>query len=140
VLSAVTLGHALGLTIIAEGVETEDALHWLRGLGVDAAQGYVFARPLMAHQLIPWLHSPALGIPERRTGSDRRRAAEFRRVDAERRSLEERRAAGLALSSALRTWRDSQPGGDKDEHLHAMTAAVGVNQTISPNAPKISQR
>jgi EAL domain-containing protein (putative c-di-GMP-specific phosphodiesterase class I) len=41
----VSLGHALGLTVIAEGVETERQLAELCTLGCDAAQGYLFARP-----------------------------------------------------------------------------------------------
>lgn len=39
------LGHALGLTVLAEGVETDAQRHWLTRLGYDLAQGYFFARP-----------------------------------------------------------------------------------------------
>jgi diguanylate cyclase (GGDEF)-like protein len=45
VAAVVSLGHALGLTVIAEGVETERQLAELCTLGCDAAQGYLFARP-----------------------------------------------------------------------------------------------
>lgn len=45
VAAVVSLGHALGLTVIAEGVETERQLAELRALGCDAAQGYLFAPP-----------------------------------------------------------------------------------------------
>jgi diguanylate cyclase (GGDEF)-like protein/PAS domain S-box-containing protein len=45
VAAVVSLGHALGLTVIAEGVETERQLSELTSLGCDAAQGYVFAGP-----------------------------------------------------------------------------------------------
>jgi diguanylate cyclase (GGDEF)-like protein len=41
----VNLGHALGLDVVAEGVETQSQLASLRALGVDAAQGYLFAPP-----------------------------------------------------------------------------------------------
>lgn len=45
VAAVVSLGHALGLTVIAEGVETDRQLSELVDLGCDAAQGYLFARP-----------------------------------------------------------------------------------------------
>ena len=47
IVSAVTtLGHALGLVVTAEGVETAEQLRILADLGCDAAQGYLFARPI----------------------------------------------------------------------------------------------
>jgi diguanylate cyclase (GGDEF)-like protein len=42
----VELGHALGVTVIAEGVETDTQLAHLRDLGCDGAQGFLFSRPL----------------------------------------------------------------------------------------------
>jgi len=47
----VTLARGLGQETIAEGVETESALAQLRELGVDYAQGYLFARPVPADQI-----------------------------------------------------------------------------------------
>ena len=44
--SVVDLGHNLGLTIVAEGVETAQALTALAGVGCDVAQGYHLARPM----------------------------------------------------------------------------------------------
>jgi diguanylate cyclase (GGDEF)-like protein len=41
----VQLGHALGLNVVAEGVETDTQLAHLRELGCDGAQGYLFSRP-----------------------------------------------------------------------------------------------
>ncbi|HEY2723994.1 MAG TPA: EAL domain-containing protein [Pseudonocardiaceae bacterium] len=41
----VSLAHTLGLTVTAEGVETEAQAALLRAMGCDAAQGYFFARP-----------------------------------------------------------------------------------------------
>jgi diguanylate cyclase (GGDEF)-like protein len=52
VLSAlVELGHALGLDVVAEGVETEAQLEQLRALGCDAAQGYAIGRPVSGEQM-----------------------------------------------------------------------------------------
>jgi len=42
----IRLGHELGLDIIAEGVETEEQLRFLRDQRCDLAQGYLIARPL----------------------------------------------------------------------------------------------
>jgi diguanylate cyclase (GGDEF)-like protein len=47
----VELGHALGVTVIAEGVETDAQLEQLRELGCDAAQGYAIGRPVSDEQL-----------------------------------------------------------------------------------------
>jgi len=44
----VTLAHALGLTAVAEGLETETQLEALRVIGCDFAQGYLLGRPLPA--------------------------------------------------------------------------------------------
>lgn len=46
VRSVITLGHSLGLRVLAEGVESEAQLAWLRGAGCDAYQGYLAAPPL----------------------------------------------------------------------------------------------
>ena len=42
----VELGHALGLSVVAEGVETDTQLAHLRDLGCDGAQGFLFSRPV----------------------------------------------------------------------------------------------
>jgi diguanylate cyclase (GGDEF)-like protein len=42
----VTMGHGLGLSVIAEGVETQEQLAALESLGCDAVQGYLLSRPL----------------------------------------------------------------------------------------------
>ena len=47
----VDLGHALGLAVVAEGVERESQIEQLRELGCDAAQGYAIGRPVSEEQL-----------------------------------------------------------------------------------------
>ena len=46
--AVVNLAHHLGLTVTAEGLETENDVRQLRDLGCDHAQGYYFAKPLSA--------------------------------------------------------------------------------------------
>jgi diguanylate cyclase (GGDEF)-like protein len=53
--STIMLSHALGLTVVAEGVETPAELRWLREHGCDIAQGYGIGRPMAAAQLQAWL-------------------------------------------------------------------------------------
>ncbi len=46
--SIISLGHALGLTVTAEGVEEQSQVDFLRKLGCDELQGYYFSEPLTA--------------------------------------------------------------------------------------------
>ena len=46
VTDAVQVGHALGLRVVAEGVETDAQLAQLRALGCDGAQGFLFSQPM----------------------------------------------------------------------------------------------
>src|SRR6185437_3838230 len=54
VRSVVALGKALGLTVVAEGVETREAWDTLRGLGCTLAQGYYISCPLPGEDLAAW--------------------------------------------------------------------------------------
>ncbi len=50
--AVVDLGHALGLTVTAPGIETEEQLAVVRALSVDAAQGHLIGRPAPADSLL----------------------------------------------------------------------------------------
>ena len=50
VVALIELGHALGLGIVADGVETEAQLEQLRELGCDAAQGQLIGAPVTGEQ------------------------------------------------------------------------------------------
>jgi diguanylate cyclase (GGDEF)-like protein len=55
VRGAIELGHNLGMTVVAEGVEVNAHAQALQELGCDIAQGYHYARPMPADQLDEWL-------------------------------------------------------------------------------------
>jgi diguanylate cyclase len=54
VQSVINLGHNLGFTLVAEGVETEQILTTLAGFGCDVAQGYHLSRPITAAAFDTW--------------------------------------------------------------------------------------
>jgi diguanylate cyclase (GGDEF)-like protein len=65
VRSAVDLGHNLGLTVVAEGVETARHVDALLDLGCDIAQGYHYAHPVPPAELTSWLaRTNTLPLPE----------------------------------------------------------------------------
>ena len=53
--AVIQLGHALGLLVIAEGVETRDQLEFLTKLHCDEYQGYYFGRPVPAESFVRYL-------------------------------------------------------------------------------------
>jgi EAL domain-containing protein (putative c-di-GMP-specific phosphodiesterase class I) len=55
VRSTIELAHSLGITVVAEGVESEDVLQRLRRLGCDLAQGFGLAHPAPADEVTEWL-------------------------------------------------------------------------------------
>jgi len=60
----IRMGKALGMTVVAEGVETEEQLAFLRHHGCDQMQGYLFSKPLPAEKMVELLQSPpALASP-----------------------------------------------------------------------------
>jgi EAL domain-containing protein (putative c-di-GMP-specific phosphodiesterase class I) len=69
VRSTIELGHRLGLTVVAEGVEDATTLAVLTELGCDQGQGYFLGRPMAADDLEQWMRGRRLRIaPCRRRG------------------------------------------------------------------------
>lgn len=56
VRSTIDLGHTLGLSVTAEGVESEAIKALLKSYGCDTAQGYLYSKPLPAKDFIQWVH------------------------------------------------------------------------------------
>ena len=57
VRSTIDLGHTLGLSVTAEGVESEAIKTLLKTYGCDTAQGYLYSKPLPENDFIQWVHS-----------------------------------------------------------------------------------
>ena len=57
VTATIAMAHALNLTVIAEGVETEQQLQFLKDNGCEQMQGYYFSRPVPAEEATELLRS-----------------------------------------------------------------------------------
>ena len=57
VRSTIDLGHTLGLSVTAEGVESEAIKALLKSYGCDTAQGYLYSKPLPADEFIQWVNT-----------------------------------------------------------------------------------
>ena len=49
------LGHALGMSVVAEGIEDRDTYEACAAVGCDSAQGYFLGRPMVASAIPAWL-------------------------------------------------------------------------------------
>lgn len=53
----VSMANALGMRVVAEGVETMEQLHILQALSCDEIQGYLFSPPATAEEILPFLYT-----------------------------------------------------------------------------------
>ena len=68
--SIVTLGHALGMKVLAEGVETDEQRVLLRLAGCDEMQGFLFAEPMPAEAIAKLLaDTPKVRRAARKVGA-----------------------------------------------------------------------
>jgi EAL domain-containing protein (putative c-di-GMP-specific phosphodiesterase class I) len=58
----IQMGNSLNLRVIAEGVETEEQMSFLRLRGCDEAQGYLISMPLTVDQASEWVHSRSVNV------------------------------------------------------------------------------
>jgi len=65
VRTIIGLGHNLGLSVVAEGVESAGIWERLRTLECDSAQGYGLSRPIPADQLERWVVESPYGLKQR---------------------------------------------------------------------------
>jgi EAL domain-containing protein (putative c-di-GMP-specific phosphodiesterase class I) len=63
VAAIIAMAHRMGIRVVAEGVETEAQLGFLRSLQCDEVQGYLFAKPMPADQAEAWLRAASRKSP-----------------------------------------------------------------------------
>lgn len=63
VASTISLAHNLGLTVVAEGVETKDQLVHLKAAGCDQVQGFYLQRPAPAESIVAILQKRVFCFP-----------------------------------------------------------------------------
>ena len=74
VRSVIKLAKSLGLTVVAEGVESEDAFAWLSSLGCDQMQGFYLGQAMTSEALLAWLKESPWG-PDLQQSRDRMQSA-----------------------------------------------------------------
>jgi EAL domain-containing protein (putative c-di-GMP-specific phosphodiesterase class I) len=67
----IQMARSLNLRTIAEGVEESAMAEQLQVMGCDEAQGYLYAKPLRAEEMLRWLQERHADPPER-AGGERR--------------------------------------------------------------------
>lgn len=65
VRTSISLARQLGLRIIAEGIENEEVLQYVKAKGIDQAQGFLFSRPVPAEAMNEMFKSPLSWIRDR---------------------------------------------------------------------------
>ena len=53
----IDMGSHLGISVTAEGVETEEQVELLKSMGCQYAQGFYYAKPLRANEVIPFIRA-----------------------------------------------------------------------------------
>ena len=69
VQSTINLAHSLGLSVVAEGIESEHVMKMLSGYGCDQVQGYYLCRPKPAEDVLRWLRESQWRIDAVRAAS-----------------------------------------------------------------------
>ena len=66
VKAVIDIAHALGMQVVAEGVDSDESLAMILELGCEMAQGYLIARPMRGEFVKQWVedYSPSLSLDE----------------------------------------------------------------------------
>ena len=83
VRSIVDLAHSLGMTVVAEGIETEEQYQRMLQAGCDQGQGFYFARPLHPHDMTDLLANDELTLPVHKYTERRAKARPWSRPQRE---------------------------------------------------------
>jgi EAL domain-containing protein (putative c-di-GMP-specific phosphodiesterase class I) len=68
VTSTIELAHNFGLSVVAEGIEDEDTAAWLKAHECDVGQGYCYARPMPAEELVAFAQARAMRVHKQAAG------------------------------------------------------------------------
>jgi EAL domain-containing protein (putative c-di-GMP-specific phosphodiesterase class I) len=68
VQAVIDMAHNLDIRVVAEGIENQQSLDMLIGMGCDYGQGYYIARPMALVDLPPWLDNSVWSVPKVVTG------------------------------------------------------------------------
>jgi diguanylate cyclase (GGDEF)-like protein len=127
VASIVRLGRDIGVTVLAEGVETEEQNRHLSELGCDQAQGYLFSRPVPASELAAAAAAAVRAVPA--SGLAAAAAAAVRGIPSQPKRVQRRIVPPLQEEAAARIAALSQAGAS----LHTIAAALNSDGVPSPS-------
>jgi len=161
VRNTIDLAHQLGVTVVAEGVESEATRSELHSLGCDLAQGFLFGRPMSAGTFAHWLREEdqlALrrGVPERQTapsvaeavapdGAGHQVGETYRGlIRVGRRAVEQAGAptltAVLAMLVGYGLWQVFRWGGHRHQAVIGDLAYFPLNSAAAICAWRVSRR
>ncbi len=69
IIATITMAHGLGLKVVAEGVEAEAQLSFLKQHGCDCAQGYLFGKPESAEKFLSHRHKDFIELTTKKSAS-----------------------------------------------------------------------
>ena len=125
--SLVTFAHEVGITVVAEGVETAGELEVVRDAGVDLGQGYLFARPSRIRNGV-WPEVALAGTTPEQLDQPRERPSHDRREREEARLLRRLERAQTRRACA---WRSSSFFAPVEAHAEPLPRTRGALRCIA---------
>ncbi len=103
--ATITMIKSLGMSVLAEGVETKEQKEWLEEHGCDFLQGYYFSRPIPQEEYLEYLENAINENPEkyadvfdyRKKKDEEEKIREEKRLEEERQKLEKLKNDGLKV-------------------------------------------